>query len=128
MAARSTTAAATRRSCRASASGDSHIAFGVDVNEDGSIDIKDANNDGVLDSPVDLFTIGFPNFFKLVFPGQSNVKVELAEPTPSALVVDDKGTIEWAPSVDQRGTTQTLRLKVTVNGVTEIISIPGRIQ
>ena len=108
--------------------GDSHIAFGVDVNEDGSIDIKDANNDGVLDSPVDLFTIGFPNFFRIVFPGQSNVKVELAEPTPSALVVDDKGTIEWAPSVDLRGSTQTLRLKVTINGVSEIISIPGRVK
>src|SRR3954447_371014 len=49
--------------------GDSHITFGVDVNEDGSIDIKDTNNDGVLDAPVDLFTIGFPNFFRLVFPG-----------------------------------------------------------
>jgi hypothetical protein len=107
---------------------DTHIAFGVDVNEDGSVDIKDANNDGVLDSPVDLFTIGFPNFFRLVFPDQSNVKVELAEPTPSALVVDDRGTIEWAPSVDQRGSTQTLRLKVTINGVSEIISIPGRVK
>lgn len=107
---------------------DTHIVFGVDVNEDGTIDIKDANNDGVLDSPVDLFTIGFPNFFRLVFPGHDNATVELAEPTPSALVVDNKGTIEWAPSVDLRGSTQTLRLKVTVNGVSEIISIPGRVR
>jgi hypothetical protein len=106
---------------------DSHIVFGVDANEDGTIDIKDANNDGVLDAPVDLFTIGFPNYFRLVFPGQSNVKVELAEPTPSALVLDN-GTIEWAPSVDQRGSTQNLRLKVTVNGVTEIITIPGLVK
>ena len=106
---------------------DSHIAFAVDVNEDGTADIKDANNDGVLDAPVDLFTIGFPNFFRVVFPGHDNVKVELAEPTPSALVLDN-GTIEWAPSVDQRGTTQSLRLKVTVNGVTEIITIPGRVK
>jgi hypothetical protein len=103
---------------------DSHISFAVDVNEDGTADIKDANNDGVLDSPVDLFTIGFPNYFRVVFPGHDNVKVELAEPTPSALVLDN-GTVEWAPSVDQRGSTQNLRLKVTVNGVTEIITIPG---
>jgi len=106
---------------------DSHIVFGVDANEDGTIDIKDANNDGVLDAPVDLFTIGFPNYFRLVFPGHDNVKVELAEPTPSALVLDN-GTIEWAPSVDQRGSTQNLRLKVTVNGVTEIITIPGLVK
>lgn len=106
---------------------DSHIAFAVDVNEDGTADITDANNDGVLDKPVDLFTIGFPNFFRVVFPGHDNVKVELAEPTPSALVLDN-GTIEWAPSVDQRGSTQNLRLKVTVNGVTEIITIPGLVK
>ena len=108
--------------------GDSHIAFGVDANEDGTVDIKDANEDGVLDAPVDLFTIGFPNYFRVVFPNNSNVKVELAEPAPNVLLLDDKGTIEWAPPVDQRGTTQTLRLKVTVNGVTEIISIPARVK
>lgn len=107
--------------------GDSHINFGVDVNEDGTLDIKDTNNDGVLDAPVDLFTIGFPNFFRVVFPGHDNVKVELAEPNPNVLVLDN-GTIEWAPSVDQRGTTQTLRLKVTVNGVTDIITIPGKVK
>ena len=107
---------------------DTHIAFGVDVNEDGTIELKDDNNDGTLDSPVDLFTIGFPNYFKVVFPGQSNVKVELAEPAPNVLLLDDKGTVEWAPPVDQRGTTQSLRLKVTVNGVTEIITIPGRVK
>lgn len=103
---------------------DSHIAFGVDINEDGTLDIKDANNDGVLDAPVDLFTIGFPNYFRLVFPGRDNVKVELAEPAPSVLLLDNH-TVEWAPSVDQRGSTQNLRLKVTANGVTEIITIPG---
>ena len=106
---------------------DSHIAFGVDTNEDGTIDIKDANNDGVLDAPVDLFTIGFPNFFRLVFPGRTNVTVELAEPAPNALIVGND-TVEWAPPVDQRGSTQNLRLKVTANGVTEIITIPGRVK
>jgi len=108
--------------------GDSHIAFGVDANEDGKVDIQDANEDGTLDAPVDLFTIGFPNYFRVVFPNDSNVKVELAEPAPNVLLLDDKGTIEWAPPVDQRGTTQTLRLKVTVNGVTQIISIPARVK
>src|ERR1051326_416756 len=107
--------------------GDSHITFGVDANEDGTIDIKDANNDGVLDAPVDLFTIGFPNFFRVVFPGHDNVKVELAEPAPDVVVLEN-GTVEWAPGVNLRGTTQTLRLKVTVNGETEIITIPGRVQ
>ena len=107
---------------------DAHVAFGVDVNEDGSIDIKDANNDGVLDSPVDLFTFGFPNYFRVVFPGQSNVKVELAEPAPDVLLLDDKGTVEWAPPVGQRGTTQALRLKVTVNGITDVITIPARVK
>lgn len=107
---------------------DSHIAFGVDVNEDGKVELTDANNDGVLDSPVDLFTIGFPNYFRLVFPGATNVKVELAEPAPNVLLLDDGSTVEWAPPADQKGTTQTLRLKVTANGVTEIITIPATVK
>ncbi len=108
---------------------DSHIVFAVDVNEDGTADLKDANADGVLDEPVNLYTIGFPNYFRVVFPGQnlSDVKVELADPAPDVLLLDDKGSIEWAPSSTVRGTTLTLRLKVTVGGVTEIISIPGRV-
>ncbi len=106
---------------------DSHIAFGVDVNEDGVVELKDANNDGVLDAPVELFTIGFPNYFRIVFPGHDNVTVELAEPAPNVLLLGN-GTVEWAPSVNERGSTQNLRLKVTVNGVTEIITIPGHVQ
>ena len=104
---------------------DSHIAFGVDVNEDGTIELHDADSDGVLDKPIDLFTIGFPNYFRVVFPGHDNVKVELAEPAPDVLLLDDKGSIEWAPSAADHGATRTLRLKVTVNGGSEIISIPA---
>jgi hypothetical protein len=107
---------------------DSHVAFGVDVNEDGTIELHDANNDGVLDAPVDLFTFGFPNYFRVVFPGQSNVKVELADASPNVLLLDDKGTVEWAPPVSERGTTQSLRLKVTVNGITEVITIPATVK
>jgi hypothetical protein len=107
---------------------DTHVQFGVDVNEDGTIELKDADNDGVLDTPVDLFTFGFPNYFRVVFPGHTNVKVELADPSPNVLLLDDKGTVEWAPPVDQRGTTQSLRLKVTVDGIVEFITIPAKVK
>ena len=108
---------------------DSHIGFGVDLNGDGTIDISDANNDGVLDQPINLYTFGFPNYFHVVVQGGTNVKVELADPnTKDILLLDDKGEIEWAPSSTQRGTTLSLKLKVTVDGVTEIITIPAAVK
>jgi len=110
---------------------DSHIAFGVDLNGDGVIDIIDANNDGVLDRPIDLYTIGFPNYFHVVVLGKpaTNVKVELVDQSiKDILLLDDKGEIEWAPSSTLRGTSLSLKLKVTVDGVTEIITIPAAVK
>ncbi|HEV2722682.1 MAG TPA: hypothetical protein VG323_21845, partial [Thermoanaerobaculia bacterium] len=85
---------------------DTHVAFGVDLNGDGVVDISDANNDGVLDQPVNLYTIGFPNYFHVIVPGKTDAKVELVDQSiKDILLLDDKGEIEWAPSSTLRGTT-----------------------
>jgi hypothetical protein len=110
---------------------DSPITVGVDVNEDGTVELKDNNGDGVIDQPLTLFTVGFPNYFRVVVLGQNaqNVKIELADnSTPDVLLLDDKGNVSWAPSSTLRGTDLTLKLKVTVNGVTQIVTIPAHVQ
>jgi len=111
---------------------DTHIEFGIDLNNDGKIDVADANGDGILDSPIDLYTIGYPNYFRVVVlsDGGQNAKIELADSNtaPNVSILDEQGTVAWAPFSDTRGTTLQLRLKITVNGVTDIVTIPGRVK
>lgn len=108
---------------------DSHVAFGVDLNGDGIADITDANGDGVLDQPIDLFTMGYPNYFRIVVQGDGaqNATFALVDSPRDALLLDN-GTVEWAPGSDVRGTSQSLRIKVTINGVSDIITIPGNVK
>jgi len=108
---------------------DTHIEFGIDLNNDGTIDVSDANGDGVLDSPINLYTIGYPNFFRVVVlsDGGQNAKIQLADnnTVQNVSVIDEQGTVAWAPFGDTRGTTLNLRLKITVNGVTDVVTIPA---
>jgi hypothetical protein len=110
---------------------DSHIAFGVDVNYDGKIDISDADGDGVLDSPVNLYTIGYPNYLRVIVlsDGGANAKIEIVgNSVPNVSVIDDQGTIAWAPTGDAKGTTTSLKVKITVNGVSDVVTIPATVK
>ena len=96
--------------------------IGVDLNEDGIVDVFDADNDGVLDQPIDVFSTGFPNYFRVVVDGPATIEVLDA---PSAATVLDRQTIEWSVPGDLKGKTGALKLRVTVNGVTEVLTIPA---
>ena len=96
--------------------------LGVDVDENGSIDVVDADHDGVLDQPIEIFTLGFPNFFRVVVDGPATLEIVEA---PSAATVVDAQTIEWSAPGDMRGTTGVLKVRATVNGVSEILTIPA---
>src|ERR1700736_4837699 len=96
--------------------------LGVDLHENGTIDIADADHDGVLDRPIDIYTLGYPNFFRVVVEG--GAKLEIVE-APSAAAVVDAQTIEWSAPGDMRGTSGVLKIRATVNGVSEILTIPA---
>jgi hypothetical protein len=96
--------------------------LGVDLDEDGEIDIPDADHDGVLDRPIDISTLAYPNYFRVIVEGPATLEIVEA---PSAASVIDNQTIEWSATGDMRGKTGVLKIRATVNGVSEILTIPA---
>ncbi len=95
---------------------------GVDVNEDGKVEIFDANHDGVLDQPMDVFTtMGYPNYFRVVVEGATSLELIDA---PSDAHFIDSNTVQFAPSGALKGTTGVLKVRATVDGVTDVLTIP----
>lgn len=106
---------------------DTLIKFlGVDRNESGVVDYPDANHDGTVDQPIDLATSLFPNFFRLVAttPSGEKVQFELISASSDVSLVDDAGTVEWAPGANLKGSSGTLKVRATAGGDTTILTIP----
>lgn len=106
---------------------DVHINFlGVDIDENGTVDVADANHDGVLDHPIDVFTSLYPNFFRVVASGDNGqtVTYELVDAPRDAQLIDNLGTIEYAPGGDVKGQSGELRIRVTSNGRSSVFTIP----
>jgi len=107
--------------------GETQLDFaGVDVNEDGTVDVPDANGDGVLDQPIDLFTTtGFPNYFRVVVTGPSGeaATIDFADPVHDALIIDGQ-TVQVAPSSALKGTSGVIRIRATAGGMSDVLTIP----
>lgn len=99
---------------------------GVDLDENGTIDVADADHDGVLDQPIDVFTTAFPNFFRVIATGANGepATLELVDAPRDAALVDAR-TVEWAPGGAVKGTTGVLRIRATVNGISDVLTIPA---
>jgi hypothetical protein len=109
------------------ARGDLRINFaGVDFGDTGHISVADANHDGVLDRAIDIHTGTFPTAFRVVVNSANPVKFELIDATSDVKLFDPNGGIVWTPSAGA-GTQTSLKLRVTADGVTEIITIPVNI-
>lgn len=89
--------------------------LGVDADENGSIEILDANNDGVLDQPVNLIKSRFPNFFRVAVQDPEGAKVVLSLPNgPSyARIIDENGTIQAYPGGEITEATGQLVVRAT---------------
>ncbi|HET7436459.1 MAG TPA: hypothetical protein VFN10_17240 [Thermoanaerobaculia bacterium] len=98
---------------------------GVDLDENGSIELTDANRDGVLDAPVEVITSLYPSFFKLVATGEFGeaVTYELVSSDGSAVVFPD-GTVQLAAAGDLKESMGELRVRATANGSSTILVIP----
>ncbi|HSN69096.1 MAG TPA: hypothetical protein VLV48_07615 [Thermoanaerobaculia bacterium] len=89
--------------------------LGIDVDENGSVDIPDADNDGTLDTPLVLYSGFFPNYFRIVTrPGDgATVTLSILEAPGQIEVIDALGTIIMYPGSQYRGTSSKIVVRAT---------------
>jgi hypothetical protein len=102
---------------------DIRIQFlGVDSDLDDRVNIADANRDGILDSPLSIYLSSpWPSSFHLLVNGASP-KFELLTPRQD-LTLSQDGFVIWKAGVSAQ-TTDTIKVRVTVDGVSDVITIP----
>jgi hypothetical protein len=99
---------------------------GVDLDENGSIDLRDANNDGTLDTPVEIRRTVFGNYFQVVAKGEfgENVSLEIVSSPAFAQLLDSNGTLLVVADASTAVSTGAIVLKATSEGSTQLITIP----
>jgi hypothetical protein len=104
---------------------DTRIDFaGVAFGNNPRVDVADANRDGVLDQPLDVPTGTWPVSFRLVVNAATPVKFELLNAPAQLRFFDANGGLTFWPDASSSGTTLNLKVRVTADGATEIITIP----
>ncbi|HEX6099562.1 MAG TPA: hypothetical protein VF432_24825 [Thermoanaerobaculia bacterium] len=99
---------------------------GVDLDEDGTIDIADENGDGVLDAPVNVFTSLFPAYFRIVAEGEfgEDVSYEVVSSPAKTDLLDADGSLRVIASGDKKNTTGEIVVKVMVDNASTFVTIP----
>jgi hypothetical protein len=105
---------------------DLRITFlGVDLDENGSADLLDADRNGIVDTVMDVTTSTFPAYFRLIVSGLNGEAATISvieSPASYALLADN--TIQLAPTGDLKGKTGNLVVRITAGGETSIVTIP----
>jgi hypothetical protein len=96
------------------------VAFGDSI----SVSVPDANHDGILDRSLDVTTGTWPVSFRLVVNSATPAKFELLNAPPQLRFFDANGGLTFWPEASSAGKTLTVKVRVTADGVTEIITIP----
>ena len=100
---------------------------GVDLDENGSVDIADQNGDGVLDAPVQIFKSLFPNYFQVIARGEFDepVTLEIVSAPSYAKLLDAHGTLVVVAGGSEAATsTGQIVLRATSETSTQLITIP----
>jgi len=103
---------------------DTRINFlGVAFGDSLTVSVPDANHDGVLDRSLDIPTGSWPVSFRLVVNSATPARFELLNAPSQLRLSDANGGLTFWPDASS-GTTLNLKVRVTADGVTEIITIP----
>lgn len=99
---------------------------GVDLDENGTVDIADQNQDGILDAPVNVITSMFPAYFRVVAEGEFGepVSYEIVSAPTTTQLLDTEGTIRVVAAGDKKNTVGDIVVKVTVGNASTLVTIP----
>jgi hypothetical protein len=91
------------------------IVLGIDRTLNGVIDYPDVNQDGVIDSTIEVATSRFPTFFRIIAvdPEGDPISFTIIGGSSDVRLIDDAGTIQWMPGADVKGTSGQLVVRVT---------------
>ncbi len=101
--------------------------IGVDLDEDGTVDLRDTDRDGILDQTLEASIGVFANYFRVLAEGPNGEPVSFAivSSTAPAELTDLLGTVQMAPGPELLGKSGSLKIRVfTRNGEIEILTIP----
>jgi hypothetical protein len=107
---------------------DTRINFGVDFGAKGTVDVADADHDGILDHSIDVPSGSWPIAFRIAVTSTTPATFELLNAPAELRFFDTNGGIVWSPNASSSGTTLNLRIRVTADGATDIITIPVNIR
>jgi hypothetical protein len=101
---------------------------GIDLDENGTVDIADANGDSILDAPVEIATSMFDSYFKVVAEGEFGeaVQYEVVSSPAQADILDDRGTLRVAAGAAVKGTVGEIRIRAISGTSSQILTIPVR--
>jgi hypothetical protein len=104
---------------------------GVDLDENGTVDIADANKDGVLDAPIEVITSMFPDYFRIVATGEfgETLTYEIVKsPATKSDILDANGTVRLIAAGDLRNTAGEVQVKIKAGTAETIVTIPVKFQ
>ena len=104
---------------------------GVDLDENGTVDIADANKDGVLDAPIEVITSMYPDYFRIVATGEFGETLTyeiVTSPATKSDVLDANGTVRLIAAGDLRNTSGEVQVKIKAGTAETIVTIPVKFQ
>jgi hypothetical protein len=104
---------------------------GVDLDENGTVDIADANHDGVLDAPIEVITSMYPDYFRIVAVGEfgETLTYEIVKsPATKSDLLDANGTVRLIAAGDLKNTAGELQVKIKTGTTESIVTIPVKFQ
>ena len=93
---------------------------GLDLDENGTVDLTDANHDGIIDQPVLMVTSMYGSYLRVVAAGEfgETVTFEVVSSPAAAVFLDNVGTLRVSPFGDVKNTTGEIVIKAR-SGVSE---------
>ena len=101
--------------------------LGVDLDENGTVDVADANGDGVLDTPLVFLASSFPDTLRIVAQGEfgETLTFEVLSSPAQIDLLDANGTMRVIAFGNTKGTSGQILIRATSGTSSAILTLPA---